>query len=137
MCHDQGGPEDTAEGAVETSLAENFHRLAMHPADGAQAFASLIKASASIEDVARRFGLTARFIEGRLRLAKLAPVVFEALSPSAPLQHQHVDVGNHLHSLGSGSTRTAAVCTRELDSTLPAMTTSYAALSPSAANLSR
>ncbi|WP_060979535.1 MULTISPECIES: ParB/RepB/Spo0J family partition protein [Pseudomonadota] len=72
--------EDTGEGAIETSLAENFHRLAMNPADEAQAFASLIEAGASIEDVARRFGLTVRFVEGRLRLAKLAPVVFEALA---------------------------------------------------------
>jgi len=29
----------------------------------------------------RRFGLTVRFVEGRLRLAKLASVVFEALAP--------------------------------------------------------
>lgn len=72
--------EDTSEGAIETSLAENFHRLAMNPADEAQAFASLIEAGASIEDVARRFGLTVRFVEGRLRLAKLAPAVFEALA---------------------------------------------------------
>jgi len=47
--------EDTAEAAVETSLAENFHRLAMNPADEAVAFASLIEGGASIEDVARRF----------------------------------------------------------------------------------
>ena len=66
--------------AVETSLAENFHRLAMNPADEAQAFASLVDSGASIEDVARRFGLTVRFVEGRLRLAQLAPVVFEALA---------------------------------------------------------
>ncbi len=72
--------EDTSEGAIETSLAENFHRLAMNPADEAQAFASLIEAGAGTEDVARRFGLTVRFVEGRLRLAKLAPVVFEALA---------------------------------------------------------
>ena len=72
--------EDTAEGVIETSLAENFHRLAMNPADEAQAFAALIDAGASVEDVARRFGLTVRFVEGRLRLARLAPVVFEALA---------------------------------------------------------
>jgi ParB family chromosome partitioning protein len=72
--------EDTVEGAIETSLAENFHRLAMNPADEAQAFAALIDAGASVEDVARRFGLTVRFVEGRLRLARLAPVVFEALA---------------------------------------------------------
>lgn len=72
--------EDSAEAAVETSLAENFHRLAMNPADEAQAFAALIGGGASTEDVARRFGLTVRFVEGRLRLAGLAPVVFEALA---------------------------------------------------------
>jgi ParB family chromosome partitioning protein len=72
--------EDDAEIAVETSLAENFHRLAMNPADEAQAFAALIDAGVSTEDVARRFGLTVRFVEGRLRLATLAPVVFDALA---------------------------------------------------------
>ena len=64
----------------EASLAENFQRLAMNPADEAQAFASIIEAGASPEDVARRFGLTVRFVEGRLRLAALAPCVFEALA---------------------------------------------------------
>ncbi len=72
--------EANAQGAIETSLAENFHRLAMNPADEAQAFASLVSAGATSEDVARRFGLTVRFVEGRLRLATLAPVVFEALA---------------------------------------------------------
>src|SRR3546814_11952105 len=52
----------------------------MNPADEAQAFAALIDAGASTEDVARRFGLTVRFVEGRLRLATLAPVVFDALA---------------------------------------------------------
>ncbi|OHC97463.1 MAG: chromosome partitioning protein ParB [Sphingomonadales bacterium RIFCSPHIGHO2_01_FULL_65_20] len=72
--------EDSAEAAVETSLAENFHRLAMNPADEAQAFAALVAGGATVEDVARRFGLTVRVVEGRLRLATLAPVVFEALA---------------------------------------------------------
>ena len=72
--------EDSAEAAVETSLAENFHRLAMNPADEAQAFATLVASGSTVEDVARRFGLTVRFVEGRLRLATLAPVVFEALA---------------------------------------------------------
>lgn len=71
--------EDTADGAIETSLAENFHRLAMNPADEAEAFAALIEAGTSSEEVARRFGLTVRFVEGRLRLAQLASVVFAAL----------------------------------------------------------
>lgn len=72
--------EDSAEAAVETSLAENFHRLAMNPADEATAFAALVEGGATVEEVARRFGLTVRFIEGRLRLATLAPQVFEALA---------------------------------------------------------
>lgn len=66
--------------AIESSLAENFQRLNMNPADEAQAFATLVSEGASAEDVARRFGLTVRFVEGRLRLANLAPVVFDALA---------------------------------------------------------
>ncbi len=65
--------------AQEASLAENFHRLAMNPTDECLAFGQLIEQGADVEGVARRFGLTVRFVEGRLRLAALAPVVFEAL----------------------------------------------------------
>jgi ParB family chromosome partitioning protein len=65
--------------AQETSLAENFQRLSMNPADECLAFQQLIAQGADVEGVARRFGLTVRFVEGRLRLATLAPVVFEAL----------------------------------------------------------
>lgn len=72
--------EPSGADAVEASLAENFHRLNINPADEAQAFATLIAEGASTEDVARRFGLTVRFVEGRLRLANLAPVVFAALA---------------------------------------------------------
>jgi ParB family chromosome partitioning protein len=68
---------ESSDAAVETSLAENFHSLAMNPADEAQAFAALVESGATVEEVARRFGLTVRFVEGRLRLATLAPVVFE------------------------------------------------------------
>ena len=70
---------DKADNSCTASLAENFHRLAMNPADEAEAFAALIDGGASSEEVARRFGLTVRFVEGRLRLAQLAPVVFAAL----------------------------------------------------------
>jgi ParB family chromosome partitioning protein len=65
--------------AQEACLAENFQRLAMNPADECLAFQQLTKQGADVEGVARRFGLTVRFVEGRLRLASLAPVVFEAL----------------------------------------------------------
>jgi ParB family transcriptional regulator, chromosome partitioning protein len=63
----------------EAGLAENFQRLRMNPADECLAFQQLIEQGADIEGVARRFGLTVRFVEGRLRLASLAPVVFDAL----------------------------------------------------------
>ena len=65
--------------ASETSLAENFQRLAMNPADECLAFQALVEQGLDAETIARRFGLTVRFVEGRLRLAGLAPVVFEAL----------------------------------------------------------
>jgi ParB family transcriptional regulator, chromosome partitioning protein len=68
-----------ANAAHEASLAENFQRLAMNPADECLAFSRLVGQGADAEAIARRFGLTVRFVEGRLRLAALAPVVFEAL----------------------------------------------------------
>jgi len=71
----EGGPAQ----AQEASLAENFQRLSMNPADECLAFQQLIEQGSDVEGIARRFGLTARFVEGRLRLASLAPVVFEAL----------------------------------------------------------
>ena len=70
-----GGPA----AAQEASLAENFQRLAMNPADECLAFGQLIEQGADVEGIARRFGLTVRFVEGRLRLSALAPAVFEAL----------------------------------------------------------
>ena len=68
-----------AAAAREASLAENVQRLAMNPADECLAFGQLIEQGADVEGIARRFGLTIRFVEGRLRLSALAPVVFDAL----------------------------------------------------------
>jgi ParB family chromosome partitioning protein len=71
--------EGDAVAAREASLAENFQRLTMNPADECVAFQQLIEQGSDVEGIARRFGLTVRFVDGRLRLAALAPVVFEAL----------------------------------------------------------
>ncbi len=71
--------EGDAAAAHEASLAENFQRLSMNPADECVAFQQLIEQDSDVEGIARRFGLTVRFVEGRLRLAGLAAVVFEAL----------------------------------------------------------
>jgi ParB family chromosome partitioning protein len=65
--------------AQEASLAENFQRLGMNPADECLAFGQLIGQGADVEGIARRFGLSVRFVEGRLRLSSLAPAVFDAL----------------------------------------------------------
>ena len=65
--------------AQEASLAENFQRLGMNPADECLAFQQLVDKGSDVEGIARRFGLTTRFVEGRLRLAGLAPAIFEAL----------------------------------------------------------
>ncbi|MBV8891284.1 MAG: ParB N-terminal domain-containing protein [Acidobacteria bacterium] len=59
--------------AIESSLAENTVRAAMHPADESVAMAALIDGGATIDDVARRFGTSERHMKQRLRLGKLAP----------------------------------------------------------------
>lgn len=64
----------------EISLAENFHRLAMTPADECTAFKHFIGELGDIDAVAIRFGVTRRHIEGRLRLATLAEPIFAALA---------------------------------------------------------
>lgn len=66
--------------AVSDSFAENFFRLNMNPADECRAFQDIISTERrTAADVAKRFGLTVRFVEGRLRLANLADPVFDAL----------------------------------------------------------
>lgn len=69
---------ETKEQAEETSLVENFHRLKMHPIDEFVAFDRLLKNGHSLETVANRFGVTTRFVEGRMRLARLSPKILES-----------------------------------------------------------
>jgi ParB family chromosome partitioning protein len=70
-----------ANDAIEISLSENFFRLALNPADACRAFQDIIQTEGkSPADVARRFGLTERFVLGRLRLASLAEPIFQALA---------------------------------------------------------
>lgn len=64
----------------ETSLAENFHHLAMSPADECRAFQHFIGENGDLDAVAKRFGVTRKFVEGRLRLADLAEPIFTALA---------------------------------------------------------
>lgn len=70
-----------ANDAIEISLSENFFRLALNPADACRAFQDIIQTEhKSPADVAKRFGLTERFVLGRLRLASLADPIFQALA---------------------------------------------------------
>lgn len=68
------------QGIAGTSLTENFYRLQMTPTDECTAFLHFLGKDGDIDAVAKRFGQTRRFVEGRLRLATLAPPVFEALA---------------------------------------------------------
>lgn len=72
--------DDLGSAVSEASLAENFQKLALNPADECLAFQHFIEQGSDVEGIARRFGVTVRFVEGRLRLASLAPVVFQALA---------------------------------------------------------
>lgn len=67
-----------ADKAVEISLAENAVRLAMHPADEFEAFARVVEAGSTIEQVATRFGVSPLHVERRLKLGKLHPELLEA-----------------------------------------------------------
>jgi ParB family chromosome partitioning protein len=64
----------------EISLAENYDRLQMSPAEDCLAFRDLIEVEGrSTAEIAKRFGIEERFVVGRLRLANLAQPIFEAL----------------------------------------------------------
>lgn len=68
--------------AQQTSLSENLHRVAMNPADEFEAFAAIVAKSVELDPIAacaKRFGVTVKHVEGRLRLAALCPEVLEAL----------------------------------------------------------
>jgi ParB family chromosome partitioning protein len=70
-----------ARDAIEISLSENFFNLEMNPADACRAFQDIIEIeNKTPADIAKRFGLTERFVRGRLRLANLAEPVFKALA---------------------------------------------------------
>ncbi len=58
---------------TEISLTENFERVPPHPADQFEAFADLVKDGRSPEEVASRFGITAQFVQQRLKLAQVSP----------------------------------------------------------------
>jgi ParB family chromosome partitioning protein len=65
------------EAGTETSLAENVIRTNMHPADQFDAFRRLVDKGIGVEEVAARFGVTPTTVRQRLKLANVAPRLFE------------------------------------------------------------
>jgi ParB family chromosome partitioning protein len=59
--------------AAEASLAENYHREPMHPADEFEAFQRLVQEGRSVEEVAQRFGTSPITVRRRLKLADVHP----------------------------------------------------------------
>lgn len=68
--------EDDAH-AVLVSQSENLQRSTMHPVDEFAGFKKLVAENHSIEAIALAFGQTVRYVEGRLRLANVAPALLE------------------------------------------------------------
>src|SRR5271166_4534320 len=65
------------QGGTEASLAENVIRTNMHPADQFIAFRALVNEGIGFEEIAARFGVTATTVRKRLKLANVAPRLFE------------------------------------------------------------
>lgn len=70
----------TKEEAIELSLAENFQREDMHPADSIRAFAALRDTGMDAEDIAARFGQAVSFVYKMLRLSALAPPLIDLIA---------------------------------------------------------
>lgn len=73
--------------ARETSLSENLHKVSMNPADEFAAYATIVDQAKDQADpiayCAQRFGTTVKHVNGRLRLATLAPEILQALRENA------------------------------------------------------
>jgi ParB family chromosome partitioning protein len=65
------GDEDSD--GTEVSLAENFMREDLHPADQFEAFAKRARQGSSPEEIGARFGVTPTFVRQRLKLAAVSP----------------------------------------------------------------
>jgi ParB family transcriptional regulator, chromosome partitioning protein len=68
--------EDPEQSTV-TSLTENFHREAMHPADEFRAFSQLFNEGLSVGEIALKFGISEHLVKQRLALGSAAPELLE------------------------------------------------------------
>jgi ParB family chromosome partitioning protein len=63
--------------AEEDSLAENVHRVNLHPLDQFRAFKALKEQGLDVEEIAARFFVSAATVKQRLRLASVSPKLLE------------------------------------------------------------
>src|SRR6266446_3024004 len=63
--------------AEEDSLAENVHRVALHPLDQFRAFQTLREKGRSEEDIAAIFFVSVNVVKQRLRLAAVSPTLLD------------------------------------------------------------
>jgi ParB family transcriptional regulator, chromosome partitioning protein len=63
--------------AIDDSLAENDHRIGLHPLDQFRAFQALREAGMSEEEIAARHFVTVAVVKQRLRLASVAPALLD------------------------------------------------------------
>jgi ParB family chromosome partitioning protein len=69
--------ESTEITAEEDSLAENVHRVALHPLDQFRAFLTLREQGRSEEDIAAIFFVSVNVVKQRLRLAAVSPKLLD------------------------------------------------------------
>jgi ParB family chromosome partitioning protein len=69
---------DACETSIEDdSLAENTHRLALHPLDQYRAFLALRRQNMSEEEIAARYFVSVSIVKQRLRLAAVSPKLLD------------------------------------------------------------
>lgn len=69
--------EDAAKATISSTI-ENTQRVAVHPADQFEAFATLIEEGRTEDEIATKFGVSVALVRRRLKLARVAPEILEA-----------------------------------------------------------
>ncbi|MGN7712582.1 chromosome partitioning protein ParB [Agrobacterium radiobacter] len=74
---------DAKTSAIDDSLAENTFRRALHPLDQFKAFKRMVDGGMTKAEVASAYFTTERYVEQRMALAKVSPVLHEAYAQNS------------------------------------------------------